>query len=59
MVTCEDIPGGAEELMARLRRADPPVLARIEEDRVLLDPRTVLPEEEEALIGALGTALGQ
>jgi L-seryl-tRNA(Ser) seleniumtransferase len=57
-VTCESIPGGAEELMARLRRADPPVLARIEEDRVLLDPRTVLPEEEEALIGALGTALG-
>ncbi len=58
-VTVENIPGGAEEVMGRLRRADPPVLARIEGDRVLLDPRTVLPEEEEALIGAVKTALGQ
>ena len=39
--------------MSRMRRADPPVVARIEEDRVLLDPRTVLPEEEDALIGVL------
>ena len=27
-------------------RADPPVIARIAENRVLLDPRTVLPEQE-------------
>ncbi|RME38663.1 MAG: L-seryl-tRNA(Sec) selenium transferase, partial [Thermoflexia bacterium] len=36
-----------------LRRHDPPVVARIEEDRLVLDPRTVLPEEERALLQAL------
>ncbi len=35
---------------AALRRGDPPVVARIEEDRLVLDPRTVLPEEEDALL---------
>ena len=46
-----------EELAARLRRADAPVVARIEDDRVVLDPRTVLPEDEEDMIGSLRTAL--
>jgi L-seryl-tRNA(Ser) seleniumtransferase len=36
----------------QLRAADPPVVARIEKDRVLLDLRTVLPEEEAALLRA-------
>lgn len=36
-----------------LRRHDPPVVARVEEDRLVLDPRTVLPEEERALLQAL------
>jgi L-seryl-tRNA(Ser) seleniumtransferase len=36
-----------------LRAADPPVIARIENDRVVLDLRTVLPEEEEDLERAL------
>jgi hypothetical protein len=36
---------------------DPPVIARVSNDRVLLDPRT-LPEESYAAIGrALGQAL--
>ena len=30
----------------RLRRCDPPVIARIEKDRVLLDLRTVEPDDE-------------
>jgi L-seryl-tRNA(Ser) seleniumtransferase len=34
---------------ARLRAGDPPVIGRIEDDRLLLDPRTVLPEQEERL----------
>jgi len=42
----------------RLRAADPPVVARIEKDRLLVDLRTVLPEEEPALIRALA-AIGQ
>ena len=56
-VPCNDVPGGPEGVVGRLRRADPPVVARIEESQVLLDPRTVLPEEEEILLGALRAAL--
>ncbi len=40
-------------LERRLRLSEPPVVARIEEDRLLLDLRTVFPEEEEALAAAL------
>jgi L-seryl-tRNA(Ser) seleniumtransferase len=31
---------------ARLRAGEPPVIARIEDDRLVLDPRTVLPEQD-------------
>ena len=37
----------------RLRLGDPPVVARIENERLLLDLRTVFPEEEPALAAAL------
>jgi L-seryl-tRNA(Ser) seleniumtransferase len=37
----------------RLRSGDPPIVARIERERVVLDLRTVLPEEEDALVAAL------
>jgi len=50
-----------DALAARLRAADPPIVARIEDDRLLLDPRTVLPEQDTALVevmrGMLGTDL--
>ena len=49
---------GAQGLAKRLREADTPVIARIEDDRVLLDPRTVLPTEEDALLASLKSALG-
>ncbi len=39
----------AQEIAARLRRSDPPVIARVEEGRVLLDLRTVFPEQDEVL----------
>jgi L-seryl-tRNA(Ser) seleniumtransferase len=42
---------------SRLRQADPPIIARIEDDRVVLDPRTVLPEQEEDLLRGLETEL--
>ena len=42
-----------DKLRARLRRAQPPVVARIADGRVLLDPRTVLPGQDEALLRAL------
>ena len=35
---------------AALRAADPPVITRIEQDRLVLDPRTVLAEEERELL---------
>ena len=38
---------------ARLRQCDPPVIARVADDRLLLDPRTVLPEQDAALLAAL------
>lgn len=41
------------ELAERLREATPSVIARIHEDRVLLDGRTVLPGEDEALLAAV------
>jgi L-seryl-tRNA(Ser) seleniumtransferase len=37
----------------KLRAADPPVIARIEDERLLLDLRTVFPEEEAELKRAL------
>ncbi|TAH35060.1 MAG: L-seryl-tRNA(Sec) selenium transferase [Planctomycetota bacterium] len=48
------VPGlDAHALAGRLRRGDPPVFARVQDDRVLLDLRTVFPEEEERLLQAL------
>jgi L-seryl-tRNA(Ser) seleniumtransferase len=35
---------------ARLRANTPPIIARIEANRVIFDPRTVLASEEEALL---------
>jgi L-seryl-tRNA(Ser) seleniumtransferase len=37
------------EFAARLRRSDPPVIARVEDGQVLLDLRTVLPAQDEVL----------
>jgi L-seryl-tRNA(Ser) seleniumtransferase len=39
-----------EELASRLRRNQPPVIARVERDRLQLDLRTVLDEKEESQI---------
>ena len=49
--------GGAEGLAQHLRQATTPVVARIENDRVVLDPRTVQPEEEKALIRLVREAM--
>jgi L-seryl-tRNA(Ser) seleniumtransferase len=48
-IECAD-EGAAQR---RLRSNDPPVIARVEEKRLLLDLRTVLPEEEAELAAAL------
>ena len=46
-LTCYSL--SADEVAARLRAANPPVIARVEEGRVLLDLRTVFPEQDEVL----------
>jgi len=50
------LEGDAERWLERLRRGTPPVVARIDGDRVVLDARTVLPGEDEELLGAVVTA---
>lgn len=44
----------ADNIATRLRLSTPPIIARVEEGRVLLDLRTVSPAEDEAVIHALG-----
>ena len=50
-LTCEGL--SADELAARLRGSQPAIIARVEEGRVLLDLRTVFPEQEAAVLAAL------
>jgi L-seryl-tRNA(Ser) seleniumtransferase len=45
----------ADELNARLRSNVPPVIARVEEGRVLLDLRTVFPEQDASLVALLSS----
>jgi L-seryl-tRNA(Ser) seleniumtransferase len=47
----------AEALAARLRAGEPPVVGRIEAGRLLLDPRTLAPEEIEPAGRAVAAAL--
>jgi len=47
----------ASELATRLRAANPPVIARVEDERVLLDLRTVLPGQDEVLARVLSQVL--
>jgi L-seryl-tRNA(Ser) seleniumtransferase len=46
-----------DSLLLALRRATPPVIGHIVEDQVLLHPRTVRPEDDEALASAVRAAL--
>ena len=49
-VTCGDL--SADELAARLRASDPPIIARVEEGRVLLDLRTAFPSQDSLIAAA-------
>jgi L-seryl-tRNA(Ser) seleniumtransferase len=48
---------GAESLALRIRMADPPVVARVQDGLVLLDPRTLDEGEFPAVVGAVQQAL--
>ena len=49
----------AESLARRLRQYDTPIFARIHNDRVLIDPRTLLAGDDEIVVKALSLILGQ
>ncbi|MBG0770365.1 MAG: L-seryl-tRNA(Sec) selenium transferase [Anaerolineaceae bacterium] len=46
-------PAKPDESLRALREVQPPIIARIENDQVLFDPRTVLPEQEELFLQTL------
>lgn len=56
-----DPPAGRspESLLSALREQPTPLIARIEDDAVRLDPRTVLPEQDGDVIRALAAVLDQ
>jgi L-seryl-tRNA(Ser) seleniumtransferase len=51
-----DVPD-PDALTAQLRRQPSPIIARIVHKRVLLDPRTVLPDQDQAVLQALAATL--
>jgi L-seryl-tRNA(Ser) seleniumtransferase len=50
-------PALAQKIARRLRLQDPPVVGRISDNVLLLDPRTVSPHEDEIVVKALKQAL--
>jgi len=57
LLVVDDPSGDAGRLEARLRRGDPPVVARVNEGKLLIDLRTVLPEQDGPLARCLASAL--
>jgi L-seryl-tRNA(Ser) seleniumtransferase len=59
LITLASLRYSAAQLEQRLRQpaAGMPVIARVEADRLVIDPRTVFPAQEEALLAALDRAL--
>ncbi|HVZ77341.1 MAG TPA: L-seryl-tRNA(Sec) selenium transferase [Gemmatimonadaceae bacterium] len=51
------IGGDAVALEARLRLGDPAVIARVAQQRVIIDVRTILPHQDDALASALNEVL--
>ena len=57
LVEVDPAPAGAAAVLARLRDGDPPVVARAERGRVVVDLRTVPPEQDALVARALAAAL--
>ena len=47
----------ADEMLRRLRQGEMPIIGRVEDERVLLDLRTVEPEQDATIMAALETLL--
>lgn len=58
VVELVDVPA-LTHVAAQLRSGDPPIVPRVESDRLLLDPRTVLPEQEKALLERVASVLAE
>ena len=50
---CERLGASPESVLAALRGREQPIIARIEDGGAMLDPRTVLPEQDAAVADAL------
>jgi L-seryl-tRNA(Ser) seleniumtransferase len=48
-----------DQFLKRLRQSRPPIIARVENDKVMIDPRSVLPQQEGALLVELQNALSR
>lgn len=59
LITIAHARYSAQDLSSALRRNDPPVIARVEDDRLVLDLRTVLDEgQEQEIVLAFGRIAG-
>ena len=56
-IKADRFPGGATGLASRLLEKENAIIVRIDDERVLLDPRTVLEEEEEVLLAKVKICL--
>lgn len=50
-------PSNVDQVQGRLRSNEPAIIARVEKDSLLFDPRTVLPQQDETLLAGLQKAL--
>ena len=48
--------GSPDSFLAAMRRSEPPIIGRIENDMIKFDPRTVLPGEDDALLASIKSA---
>ena len=55
LIALESSSHSANQLEVYLRSCDPPIVARIENDRVLMDLRSVAPDEDGILVAALNS----
>ena len=58
-LVCVSFNGGIKELADKLRKGSPSIIGRVENNKLLLDPRTVLLEEGEFIISRLSSILKQ
>ena len=52
-VDCQELGTTPQATLASLRQQQPPVIGRIEDDSVMLDPRTVLPDQDDSVAAAI------